>query len=141
MEQIKIILENSEIRPSHHRIKILQYLDKQKSHPTAEDIYEDLVTVMPTISKATVYNTLKLFQEKGMISAFNISGQETVYDYPHGRHAHFHCTRCGKVLDIESDFPCLEIEAVEGHSVKSSCLFFRGVCKKCRKAKKGRKKG
>ena len=74
MERIKKILISKDIRPSHHMIKILQYLANHKKHPTVDEIYKDLTTVLPTLSKATVYNTLRILEEKGLVTSFRSSG-------------------------------------------------------------------
>ncbi|EJX04128.1 iron uptake regulatory protein [gut metagenome] len=53
------------VKPSVQRIAIMDYLLKNRTHPTAEEIYSALVNLIPTLSKTTVYNTLKLFVEQG----------------------------------------------------------------------------
>jgi len=140
MERIKEILSSHDIRPSHHRIKVLQYLAEHHTHPTVEMIYHDMVDIMPTISKATIYNTLNILQEKGLVSATNVSGDETRYEYKKSKHAHFYCMECGKVLDIESDYPCLEIDRIGSNKVWEVQLFFKGACKECLR-KKRKKEG
>jgi Fur family transcriptional regulator, peroxide stress response regulator len=54
-------LKNKNIRPSIQRIKIFEYLIKNLCHPTVDQIFKDLQSEIPTISKTTIYNTLDLF--------------------------------------------------------------------------------
>ena len=56
--EIKNILSKNGIKPSLHRMKILDYLLKMKNHPTVDTIYKDISGDIPTLSKTTVYNTL-----------------------------------------------------------------------------------
>ena len=58
-------LQEKNIRPSLLRIKILEYLISVKTHPTVDEIYDKLLPEIPTLSKTTVYNTLKLLVEAG----------------------------------------------------------------------------
>ena len=63
VENIGHYLKSKSIRPSLQRIRILEYLIKNRNHPTVEMIYNELLCEMPTLSKTTIYNTLKLFVE------------------------------------------------------------------------------
>ena len=58
------ILRDKAISPSIQRIKILEYLDTHRTHPTVDEIFTSLIPVIPTLSKMTIYNTLKLFSTK-----------------------------------------------------------------------------
>lgn len=60
------------IKPSVQRIAIMQYLMEYPVHPSADDIYTALSPSMPTLSKTTVYNTLKLFSEQGAAQMLTI---------------------------------------------------------------------
>ena len=58
-------LQNYGIHPSVQRIAIMDYLLKNHTHPTVDEVYVALCKVIPTLSKTTVYNTLRLFSEHG----------------------------------------------------------------------------
>ena len=64
MKGIIDIMKEHDIAPSMQRVKILEYLRNYKIHPTADMIYQALLDEMPTLSKTTVYNTLKPLQKK-----------------------------------------------------------------------------
>ena len=66
------LLEHN-IKPSMQRIAIMEYLMEHPIHPSADDIYTALSPSMPTLSKTTVYNTLKLFSEQGAALMLPIS--------------------------------------------------------------------
>ena len=60
-------LEKCGIKPSLQRIAIVEYLMENRIHPTADDIYHALCIQVPTLSKTTVYNTMRLFAEQGAV--------------------------------------------------------------------------
>ncbi|RLC51468.1 MAG: transcriptional repressor [Candidatus Cloacimonadota bacterium] len=119
------------ISPSVHRIKILEYLSKNFTHPTAEEIFHSLSNEIPTLSKTTVYNTLKTFEEKGLIRSLSIFEKETRYEYNLSPHSHFQCVVCGKIYDIDETFEFDDNRFVEGNKVLEHYVIFKGICKKC----------
>jgi Fur family transcriptional regulator, peroxide stress response regulator len=85
------------IKPSYQRIIILEYLLNKKNHPTVDKIYTDLAKEIPTLSKATVYNTLDLLKEANLTKVVTIENNETRYDAKVSSHGHFKCESCGKI--------------------------------------------
>ena len=135
MESLQKRLKEKNIRPSHHRIKILQYLDSHRSHPNVEEIFEDLIKEIPTLSKTTIYNTLEMFLKNDLISGLTISGSERRYDFETKAHSHFYCKECGAVMDIEKiDCPCENREVVLGNKIEEVHLYLKGVCRACLQA-------
>ncbi len=125
-------------KSSRKRDAILAYLQSEKSHPTAESIFERLKPEIPDLSLGTVYRNLKIFLEDGMAKSVGPVKGEERYDGDLSPHAHFVCSCCGKVLDI----PCAALpeslvedalSASEG-SVEDWSLRFTGVCGKCKKS-------
>ena len=88
------LLEHN-IKPSMQRIAIMEYLMEHPIHPSADDIYTALSPSMPTLSKTTVYNTLKLFSEQGAALMLTIDEKNTNFDADTSVHSHFLCKRCG----------------------------------------------
>ncbi len=123
------------IKPSQQRIAVMDYLMKHRTHPTVEDIYHALHGKMPTLSKTTVYNTLKVLVEQGAIHQLTIDEHCSCYDADMSPHAHFLCSRCGKVFDLELKQMDLKqlVSLPEGLRVDMSALYFRGCCSKCQK--------
>ena len=116
------------------RMTILKYVLTHKTHHTAESIYEALKSEYPNISIATVYNTLKLLSEKGIIKQLMIDEGKVYYDSNTYPHYHFQCKVCGKIYDVEPNI-CNELQSIkeiDGHLVDSTHVYFYGVCKECR---------
>lgn len=123
------MLTEKSVKPSHIRIKVLEYLDKNRIHPTVDEIYEGLEKEIPTLSKTSVYNTVKLFRQAGLIAELTIEEDKLRYDFNTAFHGHFKCERCGKVYDVpEVD---TENKNLEGFLVKEKNVYYSGVCKGC----------
>lgn len=80
MEKVQEYLMSKGIRPSPQRIAIMDYLLDNCNHPTVEAVYDALHTSMPTLSKTTVYNTLKLFEKKQAVQILNIDERNVRLD-------------------------------------------------------------
>lgn len=122
------ILLKAGIKPSAQRIAVMQYLMATKSHPTVADIYEALLPEHPTLSRTTIYNTLKLFVESGCALSLGIDPLNARYDATTRPHAHFFCRCCHGVTDIEMVLPTLD---AEGYRCDDVALFYSGICPDC----------
>lgn len=131
-------LSRYNIKPSPQRMAIMTYLLEHKTHPTIEEIYKSLSPDMPTLSKTTIYNTLKLFVENGATSMLTINEKTTCYDYDTSPHAHFICKKCNKVTDlfygVENMIPSRQ--EIEGNIIVDMQVYYRGICKDCLKENK-----
>ena len=132
MIDFKELLKEHCIATSLQRIKILEFLEKNRIHPTADMVYQALVQEIPTLSKTTVYNTLKAFTEKGVLVALSLFENELRYEYNTEPHIHFKCIKCGKIYDISKAFECLNNKEIEGHKVLEHHVNLKGICKNCR---------
>lgn len=124
-------LKEHGIKPSYQRLRIFEYLKKNKSHPTVDEIYQEVVREIPTLSKTTVYNTLNLFIEKNVATVVTIEENETRYDADVSLHGHFKCKSCGKVYDFGVDISRLDFNELEGFQVEEKHLYFKGICNDC----------
>ena len=120
---------------SRKREAILEAIRSSVEHPNAEWIYSRLKPEYSDLSLGTVYRNLAVFRQEGKImSVATVSGQER-FDGNVAPHAHFICTSCGRVIDVEAEIPQSEIElagkAVGGEVLETS-LLFRGICGDCR---------
>ncbi len=125
------LLANKKIRPSIQRIKVLEYLFKNQFHPTVDQIFKDLLSEIPTLSKTTIYNTLNLFVETGLVRALTIEDNETRYDIITENHGHFKCEECGTISNFKVDIDLLVTEELTGFKVIDRNVYFKGVCPKC----------
>ncbi len=121
------------IKASYQRIRILKYFQEHLSHPTVNDIYQELVTEIPTLSKTTVYNTLNLFVDNNILDVILIEENEARYDWSMKTHGHFKCIRCGDLYDISVDINTEAIENAYGFHTKEQHIYIKGVCKNCAK--------
>ncbi|MCD7973103.1 MAG: transcriptional repressor [Candidatus Azobacteroides sp.] len=130
--EIRDYLVNHNIKPSVQRVAIMQYLVEHRTHPTIDEIYSELLPEVPTLSKTTVYNTLKLFHDNKAVLSLTIDEKNVRFDWDTTPHAHFKCNKCGKIYDVplqESDIPSFRGESE--FVPEETQVYFLGTCKKC----------
>lgn len=132
MEKAKKLLKEKGINPSIQRIKIFKALSGNYDHPTAKDIYKKISKEIPTLSKTTVYNTVKLFAEKGLLQTIRGEEGEARYDTKASFHPHFKCKKCGRLYDLDKKFTVKDKEEIDGHLIEEKCVCYSGTCKNCR---------
>ena len=124
------ILQEADKRPSYQRILILKVLRGTDRHPTAEELLEMVNQASEiAISRATLYNTLQLFVDKGIIVQVDSRLHEAHYEPNVTFHPHFICSECKKIFDIQGDLPIASIPA--GFKVHSHTLNINGICREC----------
>ncbi len=126
-------LKEKGIAPTIQRLVILEYLDKRTTHPTVEEIYEALKGKYPTFSKATVYNTLQVLKEAGLIQELTIEKEKAHYDPRSEPHHHFFCRRCHRIFDVDIDCSVAKRGEVDGHKIEMVQAYFYGLCVECKK--------
>ena len=99
--ELKEELIKAGIRPSVQRLAIFEYARQSRLHPPAEVVYEALCDELGSLSLTTVYNTLKLFVDAGLISMLTIDDTFRCFDGNRCCHAHFRCNHCGIIVDLE----------------------------------------
>ncbi|GFN34614.1 Fur family transcriptional regulator [Tepidimicrobium xylanilyticum] len=124
-------LTKHQIKPSTIRIKTLGYLLKNKNHPTVDDIYKSLKDEIPTLSKTSIYNTLDLFLEKGVVKILSLQEKELRYDIDTNIHAHFKCEKCGKLYDFPISPNFFSEDSLDGFIVNDRDIHLYGICKEC----------
>ncbi len=124
-------LKNQGVKPSIQRIKIYEFIRNHAIHPTADDIYNHLVKEIPTLSVATVYNTMHLFEQKGIVRTISIDNHQTRFDWNMTPHGHFQCKVCGTIYDLEANLNQMNISELDGFQVDESHYYFKGLCKSC----------
>lgn len=123
------ILTSNNIRPSLTRVLIYDYLMEHRTHPTAEEIYMSLSPQVPTLSKTTVYNTVKLLTDQGIIKMITIEDQQARFDACTDLHGHFLCNGCGNVYDFDTDMPHMTLP--NGFRTTTTEVYCTGTCNKC----------
>lgn len=131
------ILQEAGIRPSVQRVAVYKYLCQNPIHPDVETVYSDLAPDYPTLSKTTVYNTLKLFEEKNIVQSLKIEDDKLRFDAEMKSHIHFKCVECGKIIDIFAPEGSPDISKncksylPEGFSMKKHQTTIWGNCSNC----------
>lgn len=135
IEWMKKYLRNHNIKPSTIRLKILKYLIENRTHPTVDEIYVNLIEDIPTLSKTSVYNTMELFLKNNIVTLVTIEEKETRYDIDTSLHGHFKCESCGRVYDFFINIENIKEKGIENFSVLDRRFYYSGICKKCKKIK------
>ena len=129
-------LKEKGLRVTQQRVAVLEYLLATPRHPTAEEIETGVNRLVPTASRASVYNVLHSLKESGLIDEIVLDDAIARYDANLERHHHFICRACGAVEDVpwetfkEAPRPRLE----GGHTVEDFTVTLRGTCPRCSKA-------
>lgn len=123
------------IRPSVQRTAVYAYLRDHMTHPTAEEIYLALAPEFATLSRATVYNTLRIFAEKGAAKLITIEEKEMRFDARTAIHGHFKCVRCGSIEDFPIDEAAVRRQLPPGDSAEEFHFYVHGTCARCRSGK------
>jgi len=99
-DRAREILERRGLRPTRQRVQVAEILLTSPRHLTAEQILSTLRESSGRVSKATVYNTLKLFAEQGLVRQIHFDPERCVYDSTMEPHHHFQNLDTGEMIDI-----------------------------------------
>ena len=134
LKEINDLFIEKGIKPTYHRVLIYDFLQNNRIHPTAEEIYKNIIKVYSQLSKATVYNTLDLLSKKKIIKVIPLTNQENHYDDRLDFHAHFICKKCGHIYDVSVDE--LQLSGIEKFDIEEKEVILTGICKKCKTEEK-----
>ena len=119
------------------RLAVLDFLDGNTSHPSAADIYLSLRKDYPSMSMATVYNTVDVLAKNGLLLELPITKDRMNYDPDTSEHDHAFCSRCGRIFDVFPDgaagIPAAHAAGLDGFRVVSVRKVYYVVCKDCEK--------
>jgi Fur family peroxide stress response transcriptional regulator len=113
---------------------VLQAIRNANEHLTANEVFTAAKGLLPTISFATVYNSLRYLKDAGHIAEITFGNGASRYDRMTHRHDHAICTECGKLVDIEMEVPAdILKKAARQSKFKPETLEFtlRGKCPDC----------
>lgn len=139
MDAITALLRNKGFKVTPQRLAIYKVLANTKTHPSAEMIFNELQPIYPTMSLATVYKTIEILKELGMIQRLNVGEDSFRYDAMVENHAHIRCMGCGRVDDLTEVDDASFVKAVEGttpYKLTSQQFYFYGYCPECQEQKK-----
>lgn len=115
------------LRPTPQRLAVAEFVLKSDAHPTADAVLTNVRRKYPTVSRATVYNTLNLFVKRGLIRTQIVRGGTIVFDPNTGAHHHFIDEETGKVYDVP--WGALKVtgeQALKGYEVREYQVIMRG---------------
>ena len=115
---------------------VLRVIRESEEHLTANEVFDDARRLLPGISFATVYNSLRYLKQKGLIGEIRFGTDATRYDRKLTRHDHALCNNCGKLVDLELSIPVALIEeaaTLSKFNAESIELTLRGLCPECSK--------
>jgi Fe2+ or Zn2+ uptake regulation protein len=134
MGNIAANVETPAITKQRHAV--LRVIRESHEHLTANEVFEKARSILPRISFATVYNSLRYLKNEGLIGELRFGMESTRYDRTLTRHDHAICNRCGKLVDLELSIPdSLFKEAARRSKFKADSveLMLRGLCPECKK--------
>jgi Fur family transcriptional regulator, iron response regulator len=121
------ILRERGIQPSAQRVAVAGYVLTTADHPSADVVWKRVREQFPWISRATVYNTLKLFVEKGLLNRLTIAADCVVYDPVVESHHHFIDETTGRIHDVPWDrVSVANLDSLEQYEVSAYEVVMRG---------------
>lgn len=137
LERLREALESRGVKLTQQRIEIFREVCRSEAHPTVSEVHEAVRGRLPSISLDTVYRTLWLFSEIGIVNPVSTRGGRVMFDSNLHQHHHFVCARCGETID----FQCTDLDRIsvpdEARSlgwVWGAHMEVRGLCNGCREA-------
>ena len=129
-------LRDAGLRVTPQRLVIYETLVKERHHPTAQALFERLQSTLPSLSQATVYNTLETMVEMGLVRELGTAGDGMVrYDADISPHAHLVCTSCNSIEDfagVDVTVPDPTAFKERGYTISSMAVYYYGLCGECR---------
>lgn len=118
------------IQPSAQRLAVAEYVLTTTEHPSADEVWGRVRRSFPMVSRATVYNTLNLFVERGLLRALVLAEGRVVFDPNMDRHHHFVDEETGSIHDVPWDLVQVKnvdnVEALRGLAVREYQVVMRG---------------
>jgi len=126
------VLKALGLKPTIQRLAVLEYLERSKSHSTADEVYNGVRKRFPSIAKATVYNALDALERAQAVRKLTIERGAARYDANPHPHPHFLCRICGRLYDVMLPCPIRPGDVVLGNRIEEVHTYLYGVCAACR---------
>jgi Fur family peroxide stress response transcriptional regulator len=128
-------LRKNGYKATTQRIAICRFALHSRDHPTAQRVYDEVRRVHPTVSLATVYKTLQILKEHGLVQELDLPESQARFDSYVGPHINLVCMRCGNIQDFDDSAAREMVERVAAKAEFTRTgqrLDIYGVCKTCR---------
>lgn len=120
-------LAHAGIQPSAQRVAVAKYVLSTEDHPSADQVFAKVKGDLPVLSRATVYNTLNLFVEKGLLRQHVLAEGRVVFDPNVQPHHHFVDEKTGAIVDIPWDaLDVRRVSELQGFDVREFQVVLRG---------------
>lgn len=131
-------LKEAGLRLTPQRLLIYQTLLQSKEHPTAQELYHTVKDQLPSLSQATVYNTVQALVKAGLIQEIGEAGDGAVhYDADLTPHVNLICTRCHRVedfFDVPLNAVASQVAGQSGYQIQGARVAYYGLCPACQAA-------
>ena len=133
MDREKLIAElrQNGLCPTQQRIAVYEYLIRHRTHPTADTVYRALEKEHPSLSRTTVYNTVRALAKAGLIRVVTIDADEQHFDADALDHGHFRCSECGTLYDFPLTTDTVRPLLPDGFTVNLWDVYTTGICPNC----------
>jgi Fur family ferric uptake transcriptional regulator len=140
IEKLKLNLKDKGYKLTPQRRAIVDIIiQKEGSHLTTEELYDFVKVDCPEIGLATVYRTVQLLEELGVVSKLDLNDgcyrYELVHENENHHHHHLICSECGKVIEVQDDLLEIlehDIESKYDFQIKNHSVKFFGICSDCK---------
>ena len=121
------VFEAHGIQPSAQRVAVASWVLATRSHPSADQVFAVVKDRLPVLSRATVYNTLNLLVEKGLLKQLVIAEGRVVFDPVVAAHHHFVDDDTGEIVDVPADAVAVrQLQSIDGVDVRELQVVLRG---------------
>lgn len=134
MNNFEAVCREEGIKLTHQRIEIFREVAQTGDHPDAEQVFQRVRDRLPTVSLDTVYRTLWLLNDLGLVATLGSSRERTRFDANRDSHHHFVCGQCG----LTCDFYCKDLDNIKlpdslstVGEIETTHVEARGLCQKC----------
>ncbi len=135
LDKFRDFIRERGLKSTRQRDEIANWFFKHKGHLSADQIYREVKETVPGIGFSTVYRTMKLLLEAGLVSERHFGNAEALYENVVGHHDHCICTACGRITEFEDE----KIEELQravaeraGFLLISHKMELYGLCATCR---------
>lgn len=131
VKDLAAVLTAHGVRPTKQRLAVYTYLLEHRTHPNADSIYQALVAKDSRFSRTTVYNSLHILAQAGLIRELLLTSEEQHFDGGMEHHGHFYCTVCGAVVDVPFDTDAWQPPSPTDCRITRTEVVQYGLCSKC----------
>ena len=127
-------LRSKGYKATPQRIAVCRFALNSRDHPTAQQVYDEVRKIHPTVSLATVYKTLGLLKDLNLIQELNLPQGQARFDSYMKPHVNLICLKCGSIADLDDNSATeitRKVATAAKFKPKGQCIDIFGICRKC----------